>query len=782
MYLTYNIVIKLYHKLTCLCLFCINEEVPKYFSVTFILLYLQRRQGRKYRSYSVEDLSKAYYLVREKNIAIQTAADMCGVPESTLRDRVKGKVPPTIVKSGPQPVLGLDEEGRLVDYLKLMCSFGYSFSRTDIINIATDFAIILGKREPSDALTHQWYYKFLERWPGMEVNRASSTKKQFEKATSVDCLSRYFLNLQELLTKHNLMNKPDSVFMVDEVLIDLDKTPPSIYSWKHLMKLEKYKKGLEPTMTIIASGNAAGARLPAFFIFPGKTVSSESIEDCSPGTGATCSDDGTTNCSVFQLYLENHFLKFIDRKDQDESILILYDGHRTHMSPTLVEMYKSQNVHLFPIPPSGSQCLVSVQKGIFGEMESQFDKECDAFIETELERSIHSNVCVVASRAYNEAVNQEALKAAFQRYGLHPFKPQIVNKRIDLNMPPPTPPSVKQEKMIVVTSTLKKSTRQASRRKDAKKRPPDIENMDALESQLMSNRKKKKTMLTGRLNYSNRRQSANYLAKKRAKQLEAQAPLKMKFVRDMGGKRKRGRPSKRDKEQTETDETEYETDSDYEIDEMLSSDEEEAEESHGDGSQKDSAQRTVELAIQREHFESALREELLSTHGLYFEGSQRERFEKEFAKVKDEIERQENQQEACENEEVVEEEVIDQNVVNVPVVQYQEQTDGTENQGQNVRDERVIYTEEATTSAENIETGPTVVIESVEEEIPQSEKCCVCGKYHPDIAQDGYVLEFATWGKCDYDGCDHWTHLKHCCNVKVLRRHDIFYCPCHNKV
>lgn len=721
--------------------------------------------------------------MREKNIPIQTAADMCGVPESTLRDRVKGKIQPTIVKSGPQPVLGLDEEGRLVEYLKQMCSFGYSFSRTDIINIATDFAIIMGKREPCDALTHQWYYKFLERWPGMEINRASSTKKQFEKATSVDCLSRYFLNLQDLMTKHNLMNKPDSIFIVDEVLLDLDRTPPSVYSWKLLMKLEKYKKGVEPTMTIIASGNASGARLPAFFIFPGKTVSSESIEDCSPGTGATCSDDGTTNCSVFQLYLENHFLKFIDRKDHDEAILVLYDGHRTHMSPSLVEMYKSQNVHLFPIPPSGSQCLVSIQKGIFGEMETLFDKECDAFIETELERSIHSNICVVASKAYNEAVNQETLNLTFQRYGLHPFKPQIVNKRIDLNMPPPTPPSLKHEKMIVVTPPLKKSTRQASRRKEAKKRKPDVENMDALETQLLTNRKKKKTMLTGRLNYSNRRQSANFLAKKRAKHSEAQTPsLKMKFVRDMHGKGRRGRPSKKGKHQVETDETEYETESDYEIDEMLSSEDDEVEESEQDSSQNDSARRTVELAIQREHFESALREELLSTHGLYFQGSHRDRFEKEYAKVKNEMKRESD---ADDSEMVVEEAVIDQNVVNVPSVRYGdgEGHEGTE-QGiqEGIKEEGVIYTEEATTSAENIETGPTIVIENVEEEIPQSEKCCVCGKYHPDIAQDGYVLEFATWGKCDFDGCDHWTHLKHCCNVKVLRRHDIFYCPCHNKV
>lgn len=710
--------------------------------------------------------------MKEKAYAVQTAADACGVPEATLRDRVKGKVKPTIKRSGPPPILGLPEEGKLVDYFHLMSSFGYSYSRTDVINLASDYAILLGKREPSDGLTHQWYYKFLERWPNLETSRASGTKKQFEKATSTDCLSRYFLTLQELMNQHHLMNKPDSIFIVDEVLIDLDKSPPTIYSWRNNMKWEKYQKGIDPSMTIIASGNASGARLPSFFIFPGKTVSSESIEDCSPGTGATCSDDGSTNCNVFQLYLENHFLKFIERKDNSEAILVLYDGFRAHMSPSLVEMYKAQNVHLFPIPPSGSQCLVNMNKGIFGEIETRFNEECDDFIEAEIERSLHANICVVASKAYNEAVVEGNLKNVFQRYGLHPFKPQIVNKRIDLTLPPPEPPSVKREKMVVVTPMPQKYTRRSSKRKAMKKKA-DLENMEEIDSQLLENRKRKKLMPNKRLNYSNRRRSVQAIAKQREKLLAQSKPtLKLKFVRDTGGKGKRVRKPKVEEDNEESETSEYETETDYEIEEMLSSeDEDRSEDSQG----RESAQRTVELAIQREHFESALREELLSTHGLYFEGTQRERFEREFDRVKSEIGKKEDGETVVEEGEVVVEEgIIDQSQVTHEVI---EQDDGNI-----IKEEKIIYTEEASSSAEQIETGPTVVIECVEEEIPPSEKCCVCNKYNPEFADSGYVLEFATWGKCDYGECQHWTHLKHCCNVKVLRRHDIFYCPCHNQV
>lgn len=57
--------------------------------------------------------------------------------------------------------------------------------------------------------------------------------------------------------------------------------------------------------------------------------------------------------------------------------------------------------------------------------------------------------------------------------------------------------------------------------------------------------------------------------------------------------------------------------------------------------------------------------------------------------------------------------------------------------------------------------------------------CCVCNTRFPEALRQYVSLVFAMWGKCMYSNCDHWTHLKFCCDVNVLRRHRIFDCPCH---
>ena len=69
---------------------------------------------------------------------------------------------------------------------------------------------------------------------------------------------------------------------------------------------------------------------------------------------------------------------------------------------------------------------------------------------------------------------------------------------------------------------------------------------------------------------------------------------------------------------------------------------------------------------------------------------------------------------------------------------------------------------------------------SSDEEIADDEKCCQCGKYQPaELINSNYVY-FTKWGQCMHKDCLHWTHLKFCCNVYILRAKDTLYCPCHD--
>jgi uncharacterized protein (UPF0305 family) len=64
-----------------------------------------------------------------------------------------------------------------------------------------------------------------------------------------------------------------------------------------------------------------------------------------------------------------------------------------------------------------------------------------------------------------------------------------------------------------------------------------------------------------------------------------------------------------------------------------------------------------------------------------------------------------------------------------------------------------------------------------ESQMSQSELCCVCKKLYPEKLKE-CDLTIANWSRCMFEGCLHWVHLHFCCEVRVLRTHSVFYCPC----
>ena len=62
------------------------------------------------------------------NVSANRAADFHGVPRSTLKDRLHGKVLHG-TKPGPRPYLDMEQERELVDYLFDTANIGYGKTR-----------------------------------------------------------------------------------------------------------------------------------------------------------------------------------------------------------------------------------------------------------------------------------------------------------------------------------------------------------------------------------------------------------------------------------------------------------------------------------------------------------------------------------------------------------------------------------------------------------------------------------------------------------------------------
>ena len=115
------------------------------------------------------------------------------------------KISINVVKSGKAHVFSLEEEARLMNHLKEMARLGYGYTRREVVDIATDFAQVLQKRDRKNPLTIRWYQCFISRWEN-DINLVKPRALEIQRANTGNqrSVNSYFDELEKVITKYNL--------------------------------------------------------------------------------------------------------------------------------------------------------------------------------------------------------------------------------------------------------------------------------------------------------------------------------------------------------------------------------------------------------------------------------------------------------------------------------------------------------------------------------------------------------------------------------------------------
>ena len=83
------------------------------------------------------------------------------------------------------------------------------------------------------------------------------------------------------------------------------------------------------------------------------------------GSGFEMTSSGWSNGEVFINYIENHFTQYLPSRDPNQDVLLLYDGHISHISMNLINYALSKKIILFVLPPYSSHLLQPLHVGTF---------------------------------------------------------------------------------------------------------------------------------------------------------------------------------------------------------------------------------------------------------------------------------------------------------------------------------------------------------------------------------------------------------------------------------
>ncbi|XP_072168984.1 uncharacterized protein [Diadema setosum] len=327
---------------------------------------------------------------------------------------------------GRGTVLTHDDERALVEHLQKLVSYGYGLTKTQVLHLATDMSDELGRRSAKDKgrlFTKTWFRLFLKRWPKLRLKSPSKLDMNRAKGTTKEALSSYFQELERTMEEYNLKDKPDRIYNVDETNLNAEHKPPKVTTGAdtRINSITSHRVG---TTSLLACGNAAGRFLPPYYVFKGKQRIPELLSGALPGSKMFMTSSGWSNSTVFRDYLENHFIPALPPRAENEFVMLMYDGHTSHICKPVIEFAREHKIVLFVLPAHTSHVTRPLDVGCFTSLKVSYHAECARYMQENPGEVITPyDIARLSSPAYLRALREKNLKSAFRKAGIFPLEP-----------------------------------------------------------------------------------------------------------------------------------------------------------------------------------------------------------------------------------------------------------------------------------------------------------------------------------------------------------------------
>ena len=238
----------------------------------------------------------------------------------------------------------------------------------------------------------------------------------------------FFAKLGALCACLNILSKPMLIFNADETGISkVHKQRARILArrgQKSVWELTSGERGR--THTLVVCGSAAGYALPPMMIFPRMRINENLRSGAPPGTIFAGSPKGWINKDIFYRWLDF----FIDNIPSARPVLLIYDGHASHISMDVIEKARKNDIHLLCLPSHCSHILQPLDVSIMSSLKLQFSKVCRRFLAKNPGRVItEQDLAGLLGEDWPLALTPSNIIAGFFKSGIYPLNPGRISDR-----------------------------------------------------------------------------------------------------------------------------------------------------------------------------------------------------------------------------------------------------------------------------------------------------------------------------------------------------------------
>ena len=139
-----------------------------------------------------------------------------------------------------------------------------------------------------------------------------------------------------------------------------------------------------------------------------------------PCTTVSCSDNGWMTTEIFTAWFDTFCTSVTTRP-----IILVYDGHITHVSIDIVEKARAQNIVIIKLPPHTTDRLQPLDVSCFKSLQAKWDRSLHTFtVQNAAAKLTKTKFLEQLGSVWPEVFTETNIKNGFRKCGLFP-----VNRR-----------------------------------------------------------------------------------------------------------------------------------------------------------------------------------------------------------------------------------------------------------------------------------------------------------------------------------------------------------------
>ncbi|CAG8522669.1 3063_t:CDS:2 [Cetraspora pellucida] len=367
---------------------------------------------------AIEDALKE--LANTDNLNVNAAAAKFGISETTLRRAVKNSYHN---HHGPTTILSSYEKEQLVGYCKNMQRLGFGLTKSGVNHCVMEILKNNKRNHPfnNKGLSRTWWDRFMKDHSDLSFRMPQALSEACAQRANPVIINDHFKKLKKIIQEYLLI--PDCIWNMNETGFVISPKIQKVLTIKGARQVYKVShRNIHDYISVVPMISAAGDYIPPLIIYKDICTISGLLAGAPSGSVIGFTDSGYMREDLFQMYIE-HFISLILSA---RPVLLMLDGHKSHVNYTSVKFCYDNEVLLYALP-SHTTHMLQPSEIPFTKLKNEYSNSCDKLHNDKGEVVTKHTFASILEPAFATTYTFEAITNSFRVTGIWPFNPNVIS-------------------------------------------------------------------------------------------------------------------------------------------------------------------------------------------------------------------------------------------------------------------------------------------------------------------------------------------------------------------